>query len=72
MKEGLLPHQERVVRELADLTEKIDKLNEFIIFNEKFFEFPLAEQRLLLAQVKAMEVYGGLLCDRLSLWGIDR
>ena len=64
---SLLPHQQRVVDELADLSEKRDKLTAF--FNTEIFKgMRLAERSLLLRQHSAMFQYVEILKERISLF----
>lgn len=64
---SLLPHQQRVVDELADLSEKLDKLTAF--FNTEIFKgMRLAERSLLLRQYSAMFQYVEILKERISLF----
>ena len=64
---SLLPHQQRVVDELADLSEKLDKLTAF--FKTEIFKgMRLAERSLLLRQHNAMFQYVEILKERISLF----
>ena len=63
----LLPHQQRVVDEYADLSEKIDKLAAFF-GTETYKGMRLAEKVLLSRQLSAMTDYQGILAERISLF----
>lgn len=63
----LLPHQQRVVDEHAELSVKAGKLCEF--FNsETYRDMRLAEKRLLSRQLSAMTDYREILAERISLF----
>ena len=59
------PHQERVVREKAELDDKIDKLSEFV--GKSVFGGLSDEDRLLLTrQLSVMKDYSRILKARIS------
>lgn len=61
----LLPHQQRVVDERAELTIKIDKLSAFV--DAPLFQgLPPAEQVLLLQQLHYMGKYLNVLTKRIT------
>ena len=63
-----LPHQQRVVDELSELSERLGKLNAFI-GSAKFNEVGTqAERDLLLKQAGQMTAYWMTLHERIQLW----
>ncbi|HBW8082951.1 TPA: hypothetical protein MFH09_002579 [Klebsiella pneumoniae] len=60
------PHQQRVVGELAELSDKISKLDEFIKTSPIFTGLDGQQQGLLKAQLGAMQAYGEILSLRIS------
>lgn len=63
----LPPHQQRMLAEFADLSVRLDKLNNFIL-SDKFDELPADEQRRLGAQQRAMEAYRTALSARIDVF----
>jgi len=62
---NLLPHQERVVAEKADLDVKREKLSAF--FNTPMFSgLPVAEQNRLKLQAQHMYMYSEVLAERVE------
>lgn len=61
----MAPHQERVVKEKAELDEKLEKLNEFGR-GELFATLPSAEQERLIRQSKIMDQYSVVLGERIA------
>lgn len=62
------PHQQRVVDELAELSDRLGKLNSFI-GSAKFNEVGTqAERDLLLKQAGQMTAYWMTLHERIALW----
>lgn len=61
----LAPHQQRVVAEHRDLTEKITKLDEFIR-GDVFTTLPNDEQSRLSRQLSFMRGYANTLSDRIA------
>lgn len=59
------PHQERVVKERAELDEKISKLSKFI-GTDTFQALPLSEQTLLREQRDVMNRYSSILGERIA------
>jgi hypothetical protein len=63
-----LPHQQRVVDELEELSTRLGKLNSFI-GSAKFNEVGVqAERDLLLKQAGQMTAYWMTLHERIALW----
>ena len=60
------PHEDRVVAELKELTEKLVKLRQFITSSSIFRELPADEQARLKTQEFLMSVYWRLLGDRIE------
>lgn len=65
----LLPHQQRVVDELGQLIDKIEKLREFIS-SEKFRGLNALDRNLLQEQFEVMEAYADILNQRIACWGV--
>lgn len=65
--ESLEPHQQRIVTESDELSERLNKLNAFLMA-EKFKELPAIEQQLLKRQQQAMVEYSMALFARVSLF----
>ncbi len=65
MEKQLLPHQQRVVDELAELQDKVNKLSIFIDTN-LFQELSHTDRHLLTTQLDAMRVYGNILAMRID------
>lgn len=63
---GYLPHQQRVVDELAELTVKTDALRAFISSNPIFEGLDSSEQGRLRAQLVLMKGYGDILAERID------
>lgn len=63
--EGLLPHQQRVVDEKAELDEKMDKLTAFMD-TPIFATVPAAEQERLVMQLMHMGSYTAVLHERIA------
>lgn len=63
------PHQQRVVDELADLQEKLDKLIAFEK-TEKFQELELADRQRLLRQRDIMTAYANILGERIHAFPV--
>lgn len=66
--ESLQPHQQRVVQEHRDLTEKINKLGAFIE-GPLFLSVPPAERARLACQKAAMCCYAEVLEQRICAFG---
>lgn len=60
------PHQERVVNECKDLTEKKEKLGLFIGASSPFNSLPFDEQDRLRRQLAIMIQYEGVLQERID------
>lgn len=63
----MLPHVERMVIEREELSEKVTKLEEFILNNPVFGALPEYKRILLEKQFEAMVTYEGILTERISL-----
>lgn len=61
----LAPHQQRVVDECAELTERLGKLRAFLK-TEVCLNLPFAERGLLVRQEKIMTEYADALNDRIN------
>lgn len=62
----MLPHQERVVTEKAELDSKIEKLNDFVHNNKVFETLHLDEQGRLWNQLRHMKDYSDVLGKRIA------
>lgn len=60
------PHQERVVTEKSELSEKVDKLRCFIGDNPIFYTLMGSEQDRLKRQLVAMTEYLSILNERIA------
>jgi hypothetical protein len=65
------PYQQRVVDESFELNLKTAKLNNFIVAGTVFNRLPLSQQRLLRAQLRAMQAYVEILMLRIEDFDID-
>ena len=65
------PHEERVVNELKELTEKREKLGRFIGQNATFGTLPVGEQARLRRQFDIMVEYEGVLQERIDHFPAD-
>lgn len=65
MEKQLLPHQKRVVDELAELQEKVNKLITYVGTNS-FQGLSHIDRHLLTTQLDAMRVYGNILVMRID------
>lgn len=65
------PHQQRVVDEVNELSDKHDKLIAFIESNQTFQGLESQEQTLLRAQVGAMRAYLEILNLRIAAFGCE-
>jgi len=61
------PHQERVVAERAELSEKVSKLAAFVD-GGRMADIPVPERTLLIGQLSVMREYLSILDERLALW----
>lgn len=61
------PHVERMVTEREELSEKVTKLEEFILHNPVYGNLPECKQVLLQKQFEAMVTYEEILTERISL-----
>jgi hypothetical protein len=62
---ALLPHQQRVVDEKAELSEKVTKL-EIFLGGGTYASLPAAEQTRLSRQFLIMQLYEQVLSERIS------
>lgn len=65
-KKVLQPHQQRVVDELKDLKDKIEKLEHFINENPIYGNLPIDEQSDLIEQSYVMNEYSEILERRID------
>jgi hypothetical protein len=65
---SLEPYQQRVLKEQEDLYVKVQALNEFVAYSDKFEELPLVEQELLKQQNEVMWEYWEILGKRIDLF----
>ena len=66
--DSLAPYQQRIVTELGDLHEKIEKLSKFINESIIYANLNESEQDLLIQQFHSMEYYFGILIERINSW----
>lgn len=59
------PHQERVVKEQAELQEKLNKLQTFLV-GDLFKTLPTEEQERLQKQSQYMALYSDVLIERIK------
>lgn len=64
--EKFAPHQQRVLREKAELEERLSKLCQFINDNPLFEELNGAEQKRLIQQSTHMTDYAVILGERIA------
>lgn len=62
----LPPHQQRVLDEVRELTERLSKLDAFILDNPLYAGLPTDEQDRLRKQSQAMATYAGILNERIA------
>lgn len=60
------PHQQRVLDEMRELTERLSKLDAFILENPVYLGLPVSERDRLGKQSKAMAAYAGILNERIA------
>lgn len=58
---------DRLIIEFNENNERVDKLRNFILNNEKFNEIDNLNKDLMIAQLKAMEAYLSVLSIRIGL-----
>lgn len=63
-------YQQRVVDELGELCNKLEKLLAFME-SDAFENISFVQRELMIDQRVAMERYAGILESRLANWGID-
>jgi len=62
-----LPHQQRVIIEANELTDKLNALNSFVTTdNAIFMKLDEKEQKRLIRQLTFMELYWGVLHERIN------
>ena len=59
-------HQQRVLDEVRELTERLSKLDAFILDNPLYAGLPTDEQDRLRKQSQAMATYAGILNERIA------
>lgn len=59
-------YQQRVVAEYRELEEKANSLYVFLATSKTFEQLPQAEQELLKMQYYTMQVYSGILAQRIA------
>jgi hypothetical protein len=60
------PHQEQVVAELKELSERREKLSAFIASNQIFSALPVVEKMRLRRQLIVMTEYANILQERID------
>ena len=60
------PHEQRVIKELEELTAKIDALEKFIDSSQIYKSLPDTDRSLLCGQFGAMTDYAGYLHARIE------
>lgn len=67
LKQSELPHQQRVIIEVNELTDKLNALNSFVTpDNAIFIKLDEKEQKRLIRQLTFMELYWGVLHERIN------
>lgn len=61
------PHVQRMIDEQIDLSDKLGKLEAFILANPVFKQLSKDRQKLMRQQYDAMHLYNGILKERISL-----
>lgn len=64
----LPPYQQRVIAEKAELDERIEKLDAFLV-TTTFHGLPASERNRLMFQGSAMRIYSRVLADRIAAFG---
>lgn len=64
---NLEPHLQRVIDEETDLSNKIKKLEEFLL-TDTWRSLPIEEQCRLNVQLIFMRGYSDCLCQRIAVW----
>jgi hypothetical protein len=59
-------HQQRVVDERAELSEKLDRLRQFVGTSPQFRTLPVDERQRLERQAAAMDLYDSILQQRIA------
>lgn len=62
-----VPHVQRMIDEQKDLSEKVGKLEVFILSNPAFKSLDERRQRLMRQQYDAMNLYRQILAERIDL-----
>lgn len=65
--QGLAPHEVRVVHEKAELDQKLEALDRFMV-TDTFWRLPRSERELLASQEVAMKTYSVVLGDRIAAY----
>lgn len=65
----MLPYQERVIEELAQLMTKCESLEEFFS-SPTYAKLPLQDQELLQEQYKCMSIYCNILGERIQRFNL--
>ncbi len=66
------PHEERVVKEKAELDRKIKKISSFIFHSYSFSSlFEEEDRKLLKLQLSSMEIYSHVLGMRIARFKIE-
>lgn len=65
------PYQERMLVELKELGERVDKLNKFLANRDNYMDMPIEKLDLLVKQYHYMSLYEHVLRLRCSLEGIS-
>lgn len=61
----MLPYQERVIEEKKQLSERLQKLTEFIFSGQAFDSLPKEERQRLVRQMNIMSEYSIVLLERI-------
>ena len=64
-------YQERLLAELKELNEKIEKLKHFIDDSDEYIKLDVQRRELLVLQLNTMEQYAVILCFLCKAEGID-
>lgn len=68
--DGLQPHQQRVVDEKADLDDRRQKLQAFLLADPRAVAMDEAEKSRMERQYAAMSLYSDVLAERIDAWGV--
>ena len=67
----MLPHQQRVIDEKAELNEKLTKLRQFFL-SEQYYNLDKAEANRLKKQADAMQIYSDILTERIAHFEVKK